>query len=115
MSTRTAALDAVIFGVDIQSGDVRGDSPSYALVVFDGEEIERDVVSYRKLRRRIDEEEPALLATDNMYELAENKDALIHFLGSLPAGTRLVQVTGAEQPEPLSRAAASASCIGSLP
>ncbi|PSQ37706.1 DUF460 domain-containing protein [Halobacteriales archaeon SW_10_66_29] len=105
MSTRTAALDAVIFGVDIQSGDVRGDSPSYALVVFDGEEIERDVVSYRKLRRRIDEEEPALLATDNMYELAEDKDALIHFLGSLPAGTRLVQVTGAEQPEPLSRVA----------
>ena len=105
MSTRTAALDAVIFGVDIQSGDVRGDSPSYALVVFDGEELERDVVSYRKLRRRIDEEEPALLATDNMYELAENKDALIHFLGSLPAGTRLVQVTGAEQPEPLSRVA----------
>ena len=40
-----------------------------------------------------------------MYELAENKDALIHFLGSLPAGTRLVQVTGAEQPEPLSRVA----------
>jgi len=105
VSTRTAALDAVIFGVDIQSGDVRGDSPSYALVVFDGEELERDVVSYRKLRRRIDEEEPALLATDNMYELAENKDALIHFLGSLPAGTRLVQVTGAEQPEPLSRVA----------
>ena len=84
---------------------MRGYSPSYALVVFDGEEIERDVVSYRKLRRRIDEEEPALLATDNMYELAENKDALIHFLGSLPAGTRLVQVTGAEQPEPLSRVA----------
>jgi len=105
VSTRTAALDAVIFGVDIQSGDVRGDSPSYALVVFDGEEIERDIVSYRKLRRRIDEEEPALLATDNMYELAEDKDALIHFLGSLPAGTRLVQVTGAEQPEPLSRVA----------
>jgi predicted RNase H-like nuclease (RuvC/YqgF family) len=105
VSTRTAALDAVIFGVDIQSGDVRGDSPSYALVVFDGEDLERDVVSYRKLRRRIDEEEPALLATDNMYELAEDKDALIHFLGSLPAGTRLVQVTGAEQPEPLSRVA----------
>jgi predicted RNase H-like nuclease (RuvC/YqgF family) len=105
VSTRTAALDAVIFGVDIQSGDVRGDSPSYALVVFDGEGIERDVVSYRKLRRRIEAEEPALLATDNMYELAEDKDGLIHFLGSLPAGTRLVQVTGAEQPEPLSRVA----------
>jgi predicted RNase H-like nuclease (RuvC/YqgF family) len=53
VSTRTSALDALIFGVDVQSGDVRGDSPSYALVVFDGESIERDVVSRRKLLRRI--------------------------------------------------------------
>ena len=105
MSDRTAALNAVIFGVDIQSGDVRGDSPSYALVTFDGESIDRDVVSYRKLRRLIERDEPAMVATDNMYELAENKDALVHFLGSLPDGTRLVQVTGAEEPEPLSRVA----------
>ncbi|WP_340098853.1 DUF460 domain-containing protein [Salinibaculum salinum] len=105
MNARTAALDAVVFGVDIQSGDVRGDSPSYALAVFDGESVDRDVVSYRKLRRRIDDEVPAIVATDNMYELAENKDALVHFLGSLPDETKLVQVTGAEQPEPLSRVA----------
>jgi predicted RNase H-like nuclease (RuvC/YqgF family) len=105
VSNRTAALDAVIFGIDIQSGDVRGDSPSYAVVTFDGETIERDVVSYRKLRRRIDSEEPAMVATDNMYELAEDKDALVHFLGSLPDRTRLVQVTGAHEPEPLSRVA----------
>ncbi|AEM58469.1 hypothetical protein HISP_14700 [Haloarcula hispanica N601] len=102
---RTAALDAVVFGVDIQSGDVRGDAPSYALVVFDGESVERDVVSRRKLRRRIDDEEPAIVATDNMYELAEDKNALIHFLGSLPDETKLVQVTGDERPEPLSRVA----------
>jgi predicted RNase H-like nuclease (RuvC/YqgF family) len=102
---RTAALDAVVFGVDIQSGDVRGDAPSYALVVFDGESIERDVVSRRKLRRRIDDEEPAMVATDNMYELAADKDQLVHFLGQLPDGTRLVQVTGDERPEPLSRVA----------
>jgi len=100
-----------VFGVDVQSGDVRGDAPSYALVVLsasdDGEgyDVERDVVSYRKLRRRIDDEEPGIVATDNMYELAEDKDALVHFLGQLPAGTKLVQVTGAEQPEPLSRVA----------
>jgi predicted RNase H-like nuclease (RuvC/YqgF family) len=105
VSDRTAALDTVIFGVDIQSGDVRGDAPSYALVIFDGDSIERDVVSYRKLRRRIDDERPAMVATDNMYELAEDKDALIHFLGSLPAETTLVQVTGGQSPEPLSRVA----------
>ncbi|WP_436903255.1 DUF460 domain-containing protein [Halovenus halobia] len=105
MSDRTGALDAVVFGVDIQSGDVRGDAPSYALVVFDGEGIERDVVSYRKLRRRINDERPTMVATDNMYELAEDKDALIHFLGSLPPETTLVQVTGGTDPEPLSRVA----------
>ncbi|PSQ32305.1 DUF460 domain-containing protein [Halobacteriales archaeon SW_10_68_16] len=105
MNARTAALDAVVFGVDIQSGDVRGDAPSYALVAIDGESIDRDVVSYRKLRRRIDEEKPAIVATDNTYELAEDKDALVHLLRTLPDETRLVQVTGAEQPEPLSRVA----------
>jgi predicted RNase H-like nuclease (RuvC/YqgF family) len=105
VSDRTAALDAVIFGVDIQSGDVRGDAPSYALVAFDGKHVERDVVSYRKLRRRIESDEPAMLATDNMYELAADKDELVHLLGSLPGPTRLVQVTGDESPEPLSRVA----------
>jgi predicted RNase H-like nuclease (RuvC/YqgF family) len=103
VNARTSALDTLVFGVDVQSGDVRGDAPSYALVAFDGENLDRDVVSHRKLRRLIDREEPALVATDNMYELAPDKDALVHFLRELPDGTRLVQVTGAERPEPLSR------------
>ncbi|WP_327053319.1 DUF460 domain-containing protein [Halomicrococcus gelatinilyticus] len=105
MSERTSALDALVFGVDVQSGDVRGDAPSYALVVYDGEQLERDVVTHRKLLRRIEREKPALVATDNMYELAADKDALVHFLRELPDGTRLVQVTGDERPEPLSRVA----------
>jgi predicted RNase H-like nuclease (RuvC/YqgF family) len=105
VSDRTAALDDVVFGVDIQSGDVRGDAPSYALAILDGDQVERDVVSYRKLRRRIEAEQPALVATDNAYELAEDKDDLVRFLDWLPGGTRLVQVTGAHQPEPLSRVA----------
>ena len=106
VSTRTEALDDRIFGVDIQSGDVRGDSPSYALVTYDGETVDRDVVSRRKLHRRIDDEEPAIVATDNVFELAEDKGALVHFLRGLPSGTKLVQVTGDERPEPLSRVAA---------
>ena len=105
MSTRTGALDTLVFGVDVQSGDIRGDAPSYALVIFDGESIKRDVVSHRKLRRLIDDERPGIVATDNMYELASDKDALIRFLGQLPSETKLVQVTGDERPEPLSRVA----------
>ncbi|MFB6110059.1 MAG: DUF460 domain-containing protein [Halodesulfurarchaeum sp.] len=105
MSTRTDALDAVVFGVDVQSGDVRGDSPSFALCVLDGDHVERQRVSYHKLLRQVESAEPDLLATDNMYELATDKDDLVRFLRRLPAGTTLVQVTGDERPEPLSRVA----------
>ena len=114
------ARDRPVFGVDVQSGDVRGDTPSYALVVLDpvdGDDpdvpdadgplarVTRDVVSRRKLGRLIEEREPLYVATDNAYELAADKGALVGFLRSLPDGTRLVQVTGAERPEPLSRVA----------
>jgi len=105
VNARTSALDALVFGVDVQSGDVRGDAPSYAVVAYDGENVDRDVVSFRKLRRLVEREEPAILATDNVYELATDRDDLVHFLRWLPDGTRLVQVTGAERPEPLSRVA----------
>mgnify|MGYP000389055617 CR=1 FL=1 len=135
MSPRTRALDEAIFGVDVHSGDVRGDAPSYALVVLDwgtddgdvaggdgsadadaesgratasardAPSIERDVVTHRKLRRLIASEEPAIIATDNVFELATDADDLVRFLRELPDGTRLVQVTGDEQPEPLSRVA----------
>jgi len=105
VTVRTNAIDAPVFGVDIQSGDIRGDAPAYALVILDDGEIERDVVSFRKLCRLIDDEEPALVATDNAYELAADKNELVGFLRSLPSTTKLVQVTGDERPEPLSRVA----------
>ena len=106
MRPRTTALDTTIFGVDVQSGDIRGAAPSYALVILNGEDVERSVVSARKLNRLISQIEPDLLATDNVYELAPDKDALVQFLGQLPPHTRLVQVTGGPRPEPLSRVAA---------
>ncbi len=114
------ARDRPVFGVDVHSGDVRGDDPSYALVILDPVDeddpdapdadgpmarVTRDVVSFRKLCRLIDDREPLYVATDNAYELAADKGELVGFLRSLPDGTRLVQVTGAERPEPLSRVA----------
>ncbi|PHQ40354.1 hypothetical protein DJ69_00840 [Halorubrum persicum] len=121
MTTRTIrARDRPVFGVDVHSGDVRGDDPSYALVILDPVDdddpdapdadgpmarVTRDVVSFRKLCRLIDDREPLYVATDNAYELAADKGELVGFLQSLPDGTRLVQVTGAERPEPLSRVA----------
>jgi len=106
VTVRTTAIDAPIFGVDIQSGDIRGDAPAYALVVLEDGQIARDVVSFRKLCRLIERDEPAMVATDNAYELAADKNELVGFLRSLPSTTTLVQVTGDERPEPLSRVAA---------
>lgn len=100
-----AALDGPIFGVDVQSGDIRGAAPSYAVVVLTETAIDRSVMSFRKLRREIADAEPAIVATDNVFELAADKDALVHFLEELPHRTTLVQVTGDERPEPLSRVA----------
>jgi len=105
VSPRTRPADEVIVGVDVHSGDVRGEAPSYATVLLREDGIERDVVSHRKLRRLLQAEEPAILATDNVFELAADTDDLVRFLRELPDATRLVQVTGAEQPEPLSRVA----------
>ncbi|AWB28611.1 DUF460 domain-containing protein [Halococcoides cellulosivorans] len=104
MSDRTRALDETVFGVDVQSGDVRGDAPQYALAELD-DDLVRATVSRRQLFGRIEAAEPAIVATDNVYELAEDRDALIDLLRGLPAGTRLVQVTGGPDPEPLSRVA----------
>ncbi|MEF8775120.1 MAG: DUF460 domain-containing protein [Haloarculaceae archaeon] len=118
MSGDDPGQPSLVYGVDVQSGDVRGDAPSYALVLLTvptargshgaGEgaiDVERDVVTGRKLHRLIDDEAPAIVATDNVYELAADSDALVHLLRELPDRTRLVQVTGAQQPEPLSRVA----------
>jgi predicted RNase H-like nuclease (RuvC/YqgF family) len=105
VASRTDALDTTVFGVDVHHGDARSGAASYALVRFDGEVQDRDVVSGRKLDRLIASAEPAIVATDNVFELAADRDALVRFLDDLPDGTRLVQVTGDERPEPLSRVA----------
>ncbi|MFB6161875.1 MAG: DUF460 domain-containing protein [Halococcoides sp.] len=104
MSDRSRALDATIFGVDVQSGDIRGSAPRYALAELDSD-IDRSTVSRRQLFGRIESVEPAIVATDNVYELASDRDALVDLLRSLPETTRLVQVTGGPDPEPLSRVA----------
>ena len=105
MRYRPTALDGPIFGVDVHSGDVRGEAPSFALVILADGEAERSVVTFRKLQRLIADREPAIVAVDNVYELASDKDDLIRLLRRLPHATRLVQVTGADRPEPLSRVA----------
>ena len=87
-----------IFGIDIIHGSVRSGTirPHYALVrVEDGTVIseEKNVTRFR-LMRYIRDEQPEVLAVDSIQEIAQGTADLYAFLAELPAGTKLVQVTG---------------------
>ncbi|HJK78516.1 MAG TPA: DUF460 domain-containing protein [Methanocorpusculum sp.] len=100
-----------IFGIDIIRGSVRSGTirPHYALVrVEDGAVIseEKNVTRFR-LMRYIRAEQPEILAVDSIQEIAQGTADLYAFLAELPAGTKLVQVTGdGVKMETLPRAAA---------
>lgn len=96
----------VIFGVDIVKGSSRSrEAPRYAVAALNGEPTVFSSVSRLKLLRLIRQHRPSLLAVDSITELAENRKELIAFLRRLPPEVRLVQVTGNEHQEPLTKLA----------
>jgi predicted RNase H-like nuclease (RuvC/YqgF family) len=94
----------IIFGVDIVKGSSRSrEAPRYAVVILNGE-IERfPSVSRFKLLRMIRQYRPDMLAVDSIQELAPNRKELISFLKRLPPEVKLIQVTGNEHQEPLTK------------
>jgi len=92
-----------IFGVDIASGSPAGRrTPSYSLVILDGETVSSfHMISRHKLIRMIRERQPEMVAMDNLHELASDRRELIEILRRVPSRTRMVQVTGSDHPEPL--------------
>lgn len=98
------ANNNVIFGVDIVKGSSRArEAPRYAVAVLNGEIEKYPSVSRFKLLRMIRQYNPGILAVDSITELAENRKELIQFLKRLPSDVKLVQVTGNEHQEPLTR------------
>lgn len=99
-----AQTQNVIFGVDIVKGSSRSrEAPRYALVILSGEVERFPSVSRFKLLRMIRQYRPDMLAVDSILELAPNRKELIAFLKRLPPEVRLVQVTGNEHQEPLTK------------
>ena len=95
---------SIIFGVDIVKGSSRSrEAPRYALVVLNGEVERYPSVSLFKLLRMIRQHRPDMLAVDSIQELAPNRKDLIAFLKRLPPEVKLVQVTGNEHQEPLTK------------
>ncbi|HSD57760.1 MAG TPA: DUF460 domain-containing protein [Methanotrichaceae archaeon] len=97
----------MIFGVDIASGSPSSrHPPSYSLVILDGDDRSaQHMVSRHKLIRLIRERQPEIVAMDNVYELASDRRELVSILRRLPPSTKLVQVTGGEHPEALTKLA----------
>lgn len=99
--------EKVIFGIDIAKGSMRSkETPGYAVVALrDGRVEHYRMISLHKFLRMAWKEKPQLIAVDNIYELASDKHDLVSFLQKLPHSTKLVQVTGGEVLEPLTRLA----------
>jgi predicted RNase H-like nuclease (RuvC/YqgF family) len=99
--------EKVIFGIDIAKGSMRSkETPGYAVVALrDGRVEHHRMISLHKFLRMAWKEKPQLIAVDNIYELVSDKHDLVSFLQKLPHNTKLVQVTGGEVLEPLTRLA----------
>jgi predicted RNase H-like nuclease (RuvC/YqgF family) len=98
-----------VFGIDIVKGSVRSKSrrPMYALVRMEGPAIiSEGEVSMFRLIRLLTAEQPDILAVDSLQEIAADQKELFFFLQALPPKTSLVQVTGGERKETLSKVAA---------
>ncbi len=99
--------EKIIFGIDIARGSTRSkEQPGYALVVLRGGDAEHHhMVSLQKFLRMAWKEKPQFVAIDNIHELASDRHDLVSLLQKLPAATKLVQVTGGEHLEPLTKLA----------
>lgn len=97
----------IIFGIDIAKGSLRSkERPGYAVVILrDGQAENYRMVSQHKFLRMAWKEKPEIIAVDNIYEIVSDKHDLAVFLQKLPFNTKLVQVTGGEHLEPLTKLA----------
>ena len=100
-----------IFGIDIIGGSVRSRTrkPVFALTVRDAGEIKDTAeVSLYRLIRRINAEQPDILAVDSLQEISQNVQDLVAFMQMLPPATKVVLVTRGmhQEPESLQQVAA---------
>ena len=106
-------------GVDIEEGSPRGSRARYSVVVIDGDGMlvhKSQGATLARLVRLAWEYRPECIATDNVYELAENARDLARLLSLLPPTTRLVQVTVGPEGrfQPMERVAARLRELGRL-
>lgn len=97
----------IIYGIDIARGSPRAkELPRYALAILrDGEVSHQSMLRRQKIFNMIQRDRPEIIAVDNIFELAADRNELLSLMERLPDGVKLVQVTGGLHPEPLVRIA----------
>ncbi|AAM05900.1 TPA: DUF460 domain-containing protein [Methanosarcina acetivorans] len=97
----------IIYGIDIARGSPRAkELPRYALAILkDGEVTHYSMLRRQKVLNMIQRDRPDIIAVDNIFELAADRNELLSIMERLPDGVKLVQVTGGLHPEPLVRIA----------
>lgn len=97
----------IIYGIDIARGSPRArELPRYALAILrDGEISHQSMLRRQKIFNMIQRDRPEIIAVDNIFELAADRNELLSLMERLPEGVKLVQVTGGLHPEPLVRLA----------
>ncbi len=95
----------IIYGIDIARGSPRAkELPRYALAILkDGEVTNYSMLRRQKVLNMIQRDRPDIIAVDNIFELAADRNELLLIMERLPDGVKLVQVTGGLHPEPLVR------------
>lgn len=97
----------IIYGIDIARGSPRArELPRYALAILrDGEVSHYNMLRRQKIFNMIQRDRPEIIAVDNIFELAADRNELLSLMERLPDGVKLVQVTGGLHLEPLVRIA----------
>lgn len=99
----------IIYGIDVAKGSSRArELPRYAVAILnvkDGDVTHYTMLRRHRILRMLHQDQPSIIAVDNIFELAANKKELIHFLERLPKNVKLVQVTGGLHQKPLVRLA----------
>lgn len=97
----------IIYGIDIARGSPRAkELPRYALAILkEGEVTHYSMLRRQKVLNMVQRDRPGIIAVDNIFELAADRNELLSIMERFPEGVKLVQVTGGLHPEPLVRLA----------
>ena len=82
----------IIYGIDVAKGSSRArELPRYAVAILNvkgGEVTHHTMLRRHRILRMLHQDQPSIIAVDNIFELAANKKEFVHELHELTTTTR---------------------------